>query len=258
MKSSKITSAFLLSVFLCVTMCFACSNSGSQGEGKERIEIPSGKNGNFYADNFNDHLNKGIKSVVAMNEYLPLYVGEEYQLVQDSAKTKEYYMYNGYSVVDSLEIDTAIAWLQKGIKECPQRLDLRLGLSSTYRTLDNGEMMLATMEQTINWLMSNREKAITWTSDEVVESNEMAVESALHDYFVNCQYSSSYQHLAIKFVELGIRYNPGYAIFYNDKAVILLDKGYKDGALKLMKKALELAPDDELIRSNIEYLENEK
>lgn len=247
-----------LFALLVVPTFYACGNTASQKDGKHDIEIPLGQKGDFYADNFNVHLNKAIMSEVALSGYLPLYVGEEYQIARDSTNSNELYMYDGYSVVDSLELDTAIAWLQKGIEECPQRLDLRLGLSSTYRTLDNGAMMLSTMEQTIDWLMSNKKKKVTWTSDITVDPEEMAVESAIHDYFVNCEYSSSHKHLAIKFVDLGIRYNPNYAIFYNDKAVILLDNGDNDGALKLMKKALELAPDDELIRSNIEYLENER
>ena len=120
------------------------------------------------------------------------------------------------------------------------------------------ELEYAIMEQTVDWILANKKAELTWTSDVAVDPQQQTVESALHDYFTNCYYSTSFRHLGVKFAELGIKYNPNHSIFYNDKAAMLLEDGDKVGALKLMKKALELSPDDELIRSNIKYLESEK
>ena len=255
MKTKQTLFISILLMLLFSQISIACGNSNVNGSS---IDVLSGKSGDYYADVFNEHLSKGISTEIHTDAYIPLYVGTEAMVLRDSVTSKEYYMYSGYSVVDTLQIDSALAWLQKGIEECPQRLDLRFGLAATYRMLDDGNKVYAIMEQTVDWILANKKAELTWISDVAVDPQQQTVESALHDYFTNCYYSTSFRHLGIKFAELGIKYNPNHSIFYNDKAAMLLEDGDKAGALKLMKKALELSPDDELIRSNIKYLESEK
>ena len=43
-------------------------------------------------------------------------------------------------------------------------------------------------------------------------------------------------------------------MFWNDKAVLKLDKDDIQGALELIEKALNYNPDDELIKGNINHL----
>ena len=76
----------------------------------------------------------------------------------------------------------------------------------------------------------------------------------MQDYFANCYYSTAHKDYAEKFADLGLRFSPKSAVFWNDKAVLKLDKDDIKGALELMEKALTFNPDDELIKGNIDHL----
>ena len=92
------------------------------------------KNGDEYADLFNEHLNKGLKSGITMSVELPLYAyGEQMFTLQDTTNEGGVagFVYNGYPIVDSAQVDSAFMWLYKGIQAFPDRLDLYFGLAAT-------------------------------------------------------------------------------------------------------------------------------
>ena len=151
------------------------------------------------------------------------------------------------------QLDSAITWIKKGIEKFPQRLDLRMGYSTLYRMLDDAEKMYSIMEQTIDWVLKNPNTQLTWTSDNTIERNPV-IEDSMQDYFTNCYYSTAHKEYAEKFADLGLRFSPKNAMFWNDKAVLKLDKDDIQGALELMEKALSFNPDDELIKDNINHL----
>ena len=78
----------------------------------------------------------------------------------------------------------------------------------------------------------------------------------MQDYFSNCYYSTAHKDYAEKFADLGLRFSPNSAVFWNDKAVLKLDKDDLQGALELMEKALTFNPDDDLIKENIKHMKN--
>jgi tetratricopeptide (TPR) repeat protein len=157
------------------------------------------------------------------------------------------------SVEKPEQLDSAITWIKKGIEKFPQRLDLRMGYSTLYRMLDDAEKMYSIMEQTIDWMLKNPNTQLTWTSDNTIERNPI-IEDSMQDYFTNCYYSTAHKEYAEKFADLGLRFSPKNAMFWNDKAVLKLDKDDIQGALELMEKALSFNPDDELIKDNINHL----
>lgn len=212
--------------------------------------------GDYYAAQFNYYANQGLAMGLCTSQELPLYV-EQSMTLSDSLGNLAGYMYGGEMAMDTLLMDSAITWLNKGITLFPERLDLRIGLSTTYRMMDDGDKMYATMYETVDWVMTHPKMQYTWTSDEKLGTDDTPIESTIQDYFANCYYSGFWQHLAESFADLGLRYNPKSAIFINDKAVLLLDKDDVKGALKLMKKALKISPKDELIKDNIDYLEQQ-
>lgn len=212
------------------------------------------KDGDYYAAHFNIHQNQALDRIINVTKYVPLYLQEgQYMVMQDSLGNEAGYMYNGITVGDKEQLDSAITWIKKGIEKFPQRLDLRLGYSTLYRMLDDAENMYLKMEQTVNWILQNPDVTYTWTSDAVVDKKE-AIDNAMQDYFGNCYYSSEYKSYAEKFADLGVRFSPNNAIFWNDKAVVRLEANDLQGALELMEKALTMNPDDELIKNNIKYI----
>lgn len=213
--------------------------------------------GDYYAAQFNYYLNQGVHIGICMAKELPLYVMEQGMTLTDSLGNPAGYMYGGVMAMDTLLLDSAITWLQRGIALFPERLDLRIGLSTTYKMMDDGDKMFATMCETVEWVMKHPKVQCTWTSDDKLGVDDTPIESTIQDYFSDCYYSGFWKHLAEPFVDLGLRYAPKSAIFMNDKAVLLMEKNDVKGALKLMKKALKFNPDDELIKGNVEYIEHQ-
>ena len=216
-------------------------------------DLKGPKDGDYYAAHFNFHNNQALNYMMNLSKYIPLYIGENYMVMKDSLGNDAGYMYNGVTLKDEAQLDSAISWINKGIEKFPQRLDLRMGYSSLYRMLDDAEKMYSIMEQTINWVLENPNTQLTWTSDSTIEKEAMILDS-MQDYFANCYYSTAHKEYAEKFADLGLRFSPKSAVFWNDKAVLRLDKDDVQGALELMEKALSYNPDDDLIKENIGHL----
>lgn len=216
-------------------------------------DLKGPKDGDYYAAHFNIHQNQAFNYIMNVSKYIPLYLGENYMVMKDSLGNDAGYMYTGITLKDEIQLDSAITWIKKGIEKFPQRLDLRMGFSTLYRMLDDAGKMYSVMEQTVNWLIENPNTQLTWTSDSTIERN-LVIEDSMQDYFANCYYSTAHKDYAEKFADLGLRFSPKSAVFWNDKAVLKLDKDDIKGALELMEKALTFNPDDELIKGNIDHL----
>jgi len=216
-------------------------------------DLKGPKDGDYYAAHFNIHQNQAFNYIMNVSKYIPLYLGENYMVMKDSLGNDAGYMYTGITLKDEIQLDSAITWIKKGIEKFPQRLDLRMGFSTLYRMLDDAGKMYSVMEQTVNWLIENPNTTLTWTSDSTIERN-LVIEDSMQDYFANCYYSTAHKDYAEKFADLGLRFSPKSAVFWNDKAVLKLDKDDIKGALELMEKALTFNPDDELIKGNIDHL----
>ncbi len=212
------------------------------------------RDGDYYAAQFNYYMNQGFTFGLCMSAYLPLYVAEMGMYLTDSVGNPAGYMFTGVTSMDSLLLDTAITWLQKGIELFPERLDLRIGLSSTYRMMEDGDNMYKITKQTVEYIMAHKNIAFTWTSDERLGENDKPIESTIHDYFSDCYYSEVWRDFADKFVNLGLLFAPDSEILLNDKAVLLLDAHDAKGALRILKKAHKINPKDEYIKENMNYI----
>ena len=219
-------------------------------------DLKGPKNGDYYAAHFNIHHNQALKYMIGIDNYVPLYANiDELMPMTDSLGNKVGYIRQNISLEKPEELDSAITWIKKGIEKCPQRLDLRIGYSTLYRMLDDAEKMYSIMEQTVNWVLANPNTQYTWTSDQAIEK-EPVISDSMQDYFSNCYYSTAHKDYAEKFADLGLRFSPNSAVFWNDKAVLKLDKDDLQGALELMQKALTFNPDDDLIKENIKHMKN--
>ena len=105
--------------------------------------------GDEYADRFNEHLNAGLKSSIAMTVELPLYAYNTQVLTLQDTVTggPAGYLYEGYFITDSAQVDSAVMTLQEGIRKFPNRLDLYFGLAATYLYIDQPDMMIYIVEK---------------------------------------------------------------------------------------------------------------
>ena len=212
--------------------------------------------GDVSADLFNEHLNKGLHAGITISVDLPLYAcGEEVMILKDSIDENKIagYVYNGYAIVDSAELDTAFMWLNKGIEKFPNRLDLYLGKATAQLYCLNVEGMLQTLEQAMKQEQKNKGKWM-WTNDEKLSKEyDILFERIQEDFkrFLEAEDLDNAERLA----RMGMKYFPKRAEYVNNVGVVYIYRENLEEGLKYFQQALKMKPDDELIKANIEYIE---
>ena len=213
------------------------------------------KSADAYAELFNEHLNKGLKSGITLSVDLPLYAYNTnvYTLQDTVTGGPAGYMYEGYTIVDSVQIDSAAMCLHKGIDAFPNRLDLYLGLASMHLYCLDTEAMLNVLEQAMKQEKKNKGKWL-WTADEKLSKEYDILFDRIQEDFKRFLDAEELDN-AERLVRTAMRYFPKRAEYMNDLGVVYVYREDIEGALECYRKALKLAPKDELIKDNIEYLE---
>lgn len=215
------------------------------------------KTADEYANLFNEHLNAGLQSSITMTVDLPLYAyGEQVITLEDTVNGGAAgYLYNGYTIVDRAQVDSAFMWLNKGIQSFPNRLDLYLGLATAHLYCLEVDKMLNVIEMAMKQEVKNKGKWL-WTADEKVDKDEDILFSRIQEDFSRFLEAEDLDN-AEKLARIAMSYFPKRAEYVNDLGVVYVYRGNLEEALQCYKKALKLSPKDELIKDNIEYIEEE-
>lgn len=212
------------------------------------------KSGDYYASQFNYYLNQSLHSGIQMATSLPLYAyGTDVMTIQDTINGGVAgYLYQGYAIVDSARMDSAIYWINVGIEKCPNRLDLYLGLASFYLYCDQSDNMLSTLERAMCHERKNKGRWL-WTMDEPVSEKSILVLRVQEDYarYIEAENLEGAETLT----KLALKYYPTQCEYINNMAVIRYMQEDYAGAMSYFKMALQQNPDDEIIQGNIQYLE---
>ena len=163
------------------------------------------------------------------------------------------YLYNGYTIVDRAQVDSAFMWLNKGIQSFPNRLDLYLGLATAHLYCLEVDKMLKVVEMAMKQEVKNKGKWL-WTADQKVDKDEDILFSRIQEDF-NRFLEAEELDDAEKLARMAMKYFPKRAEYVNDLGVVYVYRNDLQKGLKYYKKALRLDPKDELIKDNIEYLE---
>ena len=213
--------------------------------------------GDDYANMFNEHLNKGIHSGITMSVELPLYAyGEQTLTLQDTVNGGiAGYLYNGYTIVDSAQVDSAFCILREGIVKHPNRLDLYLGLATGYLYCLDSKNMIEVVGLALQRESKKNKGKWLWSNDEqLAETDDILYDRVQEDYrrFVDADQLDDAERLA----NIAVEYFPKRAEYWNDLAVIYYYREDYKTTLKYLRKALKFNPNDELIKANIAYAED--
>lgn len=214
------------------------------------------KDGDYYATRFNYYLNQALKSSMHITAELPLYAhGTSVYTLQDTTEGKATgYMYLGYRIVDSLRLDSAIHYINLGIKRCPNRLDLYLGLASCYLYCDNHIDMIKTLERAMRQSKKNKNQWL-WSEEETPPAEDILFDRIQED-FGRYLDAEMYEN-ALRLTKMVLKYVPKRAEFHNNLAVIAYMRGDYNLALKHFQDANRLNLDDQIIIKNIQHLQKE-
>ena len=211
--------------------------------------------GDAAAELFNEHLNKGLKSGITMSVELPLYAYEEQVMtLKDTVDENKVagYLYNGYTIVDSAQVDSAFMWLHKGIQAFPDRLDLYFGLAATYLYIDQPDMMIYIVEKAMQQEKKNKGQWL-WTADEPTPDDIDYMFERVQEDFARFWAAEDLERCE-RVAQMAVKYYPKRAEYWNNMGAVAMWKNDKKKAMKYFRKALKLNPNDELIKANIEYI----
>lgn len=218
--------------------------------------------GDAYADRFNEHLNAGLMSSMAMSVELPLYaVNTEVFTLQDTVTGGPAgYLYQGYTITDSAQVDSAVMTLQEGIRKFPNRLDLYFGLAATYLYIDQPDMMIYIVEKAMQQEKKNKGQWL-WTADEPTPDDIDYMFERVQEDFARFWAAEDLERTE-RVAQMAVKYYPKRAEYWNNMGAVAIwkedfsEKPNFKKAMKYFQKALKLNPDDELIKANIEYIKN--
>lgn len=236
-------------LLIALLVCSGVVNAWSWGGGRPIWT------GDVSADLFNEHLNKGLHAGITMSVDLPLYAyGEEVMTLKDSIDENKIagYVYNGYAIVDSAELDTAFMWLNKGIEKFPNRLDLYLGKATAQLYCLNVEGMLQTLELAMKQEKKNKKQWL-WSEDEQLSDTMDILFTRIQEDFSRFWEAEDLDN-AERLAQIAVKYFPNRAEYWNNMGAVCVWKSDLKNALKYFRKAQALKPDDELINANIEYI----
>lgn len=160
-------------------------------------------------------------------------------------------------VVDKAAVIDVIRQAQGNLQSFPEYLDIQLGIAAVASRI--GEWQIAT-EQLINLLKVSREIDNNWKwgkvggmADDTPE--EFMIQSVL-------PYSSKLfrletpetDQMLVRLSEALIQYYPKKVYGYANLGSFYAVTGKKDKAREYYEKALEVDPDDEVVKQNLEYL----
>lgn len=210
--------------------------------------------GDAYADRFNEHLNAGLQSSITMSVELPLYAYNTQVLTLQDTVTggPAGFVYQGYFITDSAQVDSAVMTLQEGIRKFPNRLDLYFGLAATYLYIDQPDMMIGIVERAMQQEKKNKGKWL-WTNDELTPDTIDYMYERVQEDFARFWEAEDLER-SERVAQMAVKYYPKRAEYWNNMGAVTMWKNDKKKAMKYFKKALKLNPNDELIKANIEYI----
>lgn len=212
----------------------------------------------WYTCNFNYHYRRAVFPSITTSTKLPPYVDEAMTLT-DSIGNAAGYLYQGYFINDSVQLDMAIDWLEQGLLHYPDRLDIWQGEITALLYADSIEGMMALFDRLLAY---NKQHTGVWLyandtpGRESVNPVDDPVTNTVQDKMYGLSLSGYYEE-AMQLIDIALKHYPSSPIYLNDKGVLYYQNGDYVQALVWMQKASKANPKDKLIKQNISYLKKE-
>lgn len=163
----------------------------------------------------------------------------------------------GHTFYDAEKMARAYQKIDEGIRKYPDRLDLWFGKTHVHLLEKNYHAAVETLKKALDRSVLNHNHW-SWTNDKATpEAPETFFFTCLQDYFSQL-YEVQADAVAMDFISQALAYYPENIVFLNDQGALLAEAGKQDEALRIFLKLHDLAPDDDIVVSNIAYLYKKK
>lgn len=194
-----------------------------------------------------------FEAVVVMTDEVPDPGKRALEFVDSLGVTR--YMYSKLAPKED-KVNAAKNILAEGITKNPDRLDLRVGKAYLHLQLAEYALAAQEMQSALERSVLNGDK---WTGalDAPIESDsEAGLEGSVQTFFYELANTEDLAP-AGSLVDTAIRLYPRNPIYLADKAAVCYFSGDLEETVKWYISALEIAPDDMLIATNIAHIYEE-
>lgn len=225
------------------------NNLEKQEEILQKWEQNSPKDAELFTSFFNYYVSKARSEKVALSKEKI----DSKDAVEIERKEDGEIAYLGTKIFFDEEIlGKGIAKIDEGIKLFPNRLDMRfgkiyiLGQNRNWKNFTNE--IIKVVEQS-----AKNKNAWTWTNNQPLKNAKERMLSSIQDYQVQL-YNTENDELLVNMWEIAdavLKYYPNDIRSYNNKAMSYIILGEYDKGLEILLKAEKIAPNDEIVLSNI-------
>ncbi len=206
--------------------------------------VGKGQSAEYYIDNFNEQLNKGYKPDLLISQEPQ---GEEWMEAVDINGNKIYFCQTNMLIANE-NTDSAFMFINQGIKEFPERLDMRWGKAEAFRMMKDYQNLAQTVKEAIIYGYDHNHQWL-WVENEPLENGEDVMLNSLLDYLSNLYYTDNWDCINTICQEILI-HKPDYIPALNFLAIQYIGND-NDKAILLLKKIYDLDSKDDVVISNI-------
>lgn len=203
----------------------------------------------LYTSRFNYHFMKSQQEVLEMRSDQPQQ--EDALVIQDSLGNNAGFI--GSKVIyNSDELEKAFKYIDKGIKDNPNRLDMRFGKIYVYGELEDWDSFTDEMITTIEY-SSTKSSPWLWTNDEVQDGDNDFMLSGMQDYQLQL-YNTQDNSLLMNMRQIAntiLDINPNHVESLSNLSITYTLLGEFDKAIEPLLKAEAINPEDYIVIANI-------
>ena len=215
-------------------------------------EQSAGQSGDTYAAWCNLLLMEARKEILQLSADTTAHEG---LILMDSTGNKAGSI-TGLVCYDAEKMQKLYQKFDEGLAKYPDRLDLWFGKVHVQLLEGHTTEAVGTLKQAVERSVKNYQKWL-WTNDKPTPSDsEDFFFSTLQDYFRQL-YDAKEDIASMALVDEVLRCYPKNIYFLNDKGALLASQGKTEEALEVFLQLHELAPNDDIVTSNVAYLYKE-
>ena len=213
----------------------------------KKWENEKGKTADVYAAWFNYYILKKRSEPILFTDSQPK--GESLAVVDSTGNAVAFL---GDLGMHSVNLNLAINTINEGIQKFPDRADLAFGKTRILFSSGEYDMALKELHRVLDRSVENNNRW-KWSSDVSIPDGMKMLTETFHGYFSEL-YNEKLDSVAMVLVDDVLAHYPENVYFLNNKGALLAMSGNEKEALGFFEKIHVIDPSDEIVISNIAFL----
>ncbi len=206
----------------------------------------------LYVAYFNYYINKSKSEFIRIGNNPQ---GEDnIKISSDSAGSRTVGFMYSEIVYNTIGVDSGLLWINNGIKNHPNRLDMRFGKTYILGEIKNYELFTQEILNTIDYSVKNNNQW-TWSNNEPLEDAKNFMLGSIQSYQAQL-YNIGDDSLLTNMEKIAnkiLLYEPNHIESLSNLSIVYISNNKYDLALKYLLHAYSIDPKDFIILNNIAH-----